>query len=193
MAGRIKGAALRETVLWLEKELGPARVRDAAQAMGSFRDAMSASLPALGVLSSQWYDGALVHGLFDAMFRGLTRAEISSLAYRATPVAVGASLGKFQRALLRRIASPALHRAFAQRLWDQHFDTGAVRVELPREGASIVRFSSWTTHHPFICDLCSASDIVIYEAMGLPNVRVRQLSCVDDKKSDCSHEVTWSS
>ncbi len=39
--------------------------------------------------------------------------------------------------------------------------------------------------------MSTASDIVIYEALGLKNVQCKQLSCVSQGGSDCSHSVTW--
>jgi hypothetical protein len=121
----------------------------------------------------------------------MSRPQVQQLARLAGNTALERSLGMFHRMLLRRIASPELHRKFAQRLWSAHFDTGRVDVELPAEGRAIVRYSEWTSHHRFICDMCTASDLVIYGAMGLRDVEVRQLRCIDDGDADCAHLVTW--
>ncbi|NOY90619.1 MAG: hypothetical protein GXP55_05360 [Deltaproteobacteria bacterium] len=190
--GRVKGGAVRQMLLWLEKEFDEARLSNLRRALeGHGHEDLNADLPAFGILSSRWYSASLFRAFCDELIRKLTRQEAQRLAKTAGNAALERSLGMFHRMLLRRIASPELHRRFAQRLWNAHFDTGRVDVELPAPGRSIVRYRQWTSHHRFMCDMCTASDIVIYGAMGLRDVEVKQLSCIDDGDDDCAHLVTW--
>lgn len=190
-SGRIKGAAVREMLLWLEEHLEPERVGRLALMLTERDESANPDLPALGILSSRWYPAPLLHDFCDELIEGLTRDQARRLAYDGGVQALERSFTRFHRMLLRRIASPKLHRTMAQRLWRSHFDTGEVVVDLPAPRRSIVRYSQWTSHHRFICDMCTASDRIIYGAMGLKNVRVRQLSCVDQGADECAHMVTW--
>jgi len=189
--GKIKGGAVRQMLLWLEQELDDTRLERLRVALDGHDEDLNADLPAFGILSSRWYPGTLFHAFCEGLIAGLNRDEVEELARTAGNTALERSLGKFHRILLRRIASPELHRKFAQRLWSAHFDTGTVDVELPAPGQAIVRYTHWTSHHRFFCDMCTASDLVIYGAMGLKNVEVSQLRCIDDGDDDCAHRVTW--
>jgi len=189
--GKIKGGAVRQMLIWLEQELDAKRSERLRDALDGQDEDLNGDLPAFGILSSRWYPGTLFHAFCDELIAGMKRHEVQDLARTAGNTALERSLGMFHRILLRRIASPDLHRKFAQRLWSAHFDTGKVDVELPTQGQAIVRYSEWTSHHRFICDMCTASDLVIYGAMGLKNVEVSQLRCIDDGDADCAHRVSW--
>ena len=52
-------------------------------------------------------------------------------------------------------------------------------------------YTHWGGHYRFACDMCTASDLVIYGAMGLRGVQVSQVRCVSDGDVDCTHAVSW--
>jgi hypothetical protein len=188
--GLIKGAAVRQMFIWLEEELGQARVMEIVDEL-DHDDLLNTDLPAFGVLSSRWYDADLMHALCSSITRGLDREAARDLAYRGAQQALSVTFGGVQRALMKRIASPALHQLLCNRLWRFHFDSGTVSVDLPEPKTSVVSYIGWATHNSFICDFCTASDVIIYGAMGLEDVAVSQLRCIDEGAADCAHLITW--
>ena len=190
-SGRIKGAAVRQILLWMQEHEPAERMQRLARSLETDGERIHRELPALGILSSRWYPASMFHGFCDEIVRDLGREGARRLAREGGTEALERSFTLVHRMLLRRVASPKLHRALAPRLWGAHFDTGRVEVELLEPGRSIVRYTDWTSHHPFICDLCTFSDLIIYGAMGLDGVEVAQLTCVDEGDADCAHSVTW--
>ncbi len=191
VSGNIKGAAIREALIWLEERLPASKLDRLAEVGRAQGIECHRDLPALGIHSSRWYPAAAMHAVCDELTAGLSRVEARDLAYAASVGALEHSFNRFLRFVLRRMGSPQLHPRFAQRLFGWHFDTGRIEVELVHGKKSIVRFSDWGSHHPFICDMSTASDKVIYGALGLANVECRQISCVAQGGADCSHSVTW--
>lgn len=192
VSGNIKGAALREALVWLEGRLPASKMERLAEVGRAHGLECNRDLPAIGILSNRWYEASAIHALCDELVEGLSRTEARDLAYEASVGALEHSFNRFLRFVLKRMGSPQLHPRFAQRLWGWHFDTGTITVELIDPKKSIVRFGAdWTSHHPFICDMSTASDKVIYGAIGLSNVQCKQLSCVSHGGSHCSHSVSW--
>lgn len=190
--GHIKGAALRELFTWLRRELGSDRLTSIVDGLPhDDRVLFDLASPTLGMLAATWYRKEPVHALLDAFTAGLPRTERRRLAYDAAAASLSVTLGGVHKALLRVVGSPELHARFAQRLWDVHYSDGTVQVD--RVGKTEVRvgYSSWTGHHPFICDANVASDLTIFPAMGLRNVTVEQDTCVEHGHDDCAHFVRW--
>lgn len=190
--GRIKGAAFREALLWMRGELGPERLRDAFAAVPAQHATLfDARSETFGVLASAWYPAAAVHPMLDALLSGTSRDAQRQLAYDASRAALSVTLRGVHRAIMRVVGSPELHRRFAQRLWNTHFDGGVAVVEDHGDGAARVVYTHWPAHHRFLCWMCTASDLVIYEAMGCREVSVDQDGCVDTGDGACAHFVRW--
>ena len=149
------------------------------------------SSPTLGILAATWYDAVVVQAFLDGLTVGMPPRERKRLAYAASQGAMSATLGGVHRALLRAAGTPDLHARFAQRLWDTYYSDGKVGVRRVGPTESRVAHVNWSAHHPFLCDVTAASDLVIYAAMGLRNVTVDQVSCVTNGDGDCAHVVRW--
>ncbi len=191
--GRIKGAAVREFAIWMRGRLGEARSREiVARLPPELRAVIDPNSEAFGILASAWYSGDATNALLDLAVEGLSRAETQRFAEEGVTAALNVTLRGVHRALLRLVMSPSLHRRFAQRLWDAHFDGGRVVVtELSPTSAEVAYFD-WPAHHPVLCEMCTASDLVIYGAMGLKDVRSVGTACVDLGDDRCAHVVSWS-
>ncbi len=192
MSGRIKGAAFREFIGWLRGELGG----DALDALvarmpPAHAKALQPGHPHLGVLAATWYDAPMLHSFLDELARGRTRAEQARLATEGSRAALSATLGGIHRALLRVVGSPELHARFAQKLWETYYDSGRVTSERVARTQQKITYRAWRAHHPFLCAVTTASDLVIFAAMGLGDVRVAQLSCVSEGGEACAHSVEW--
>jgi hypothetical protein len=184
---------MREFTIWMRRELGP----DTAKAIVNdlppeFRAVIDPDSEAFGVLASAWYSGEFTTALMDRAVQGMSHAEMREFAHRGSMAALNVTLRGVHRALLRMVMSPDLHRRFAQRLWDAHFDGGRV-VVTPIDARSVeVAYWEWPAHHRVLCEMCTASDLVIYGAMGLKDVTSVTTACVADGAERCAHVVGWS-
>jgi hypothetical protein len=188
----VKGAAVREMIVWLRGRLGAEQMR---QAFASLPPALSESFDidqeSFGILPHAWYPAEATNAFMAALTQGMPRSVAQKLAYEGSQAALTVTLSGVHRAVLRMIGSPELHARLASTLWNVHFSTGRVHVERVGKTQVHVIYSDWHGHGRFACDMCTASDLVIYGAMGLRDVGVHQLRCVDDGAADCAHAVTW--
>jgi hypothetical protein len=184
---------MREFVIWMRRELGPARSRAVVEGMpADFRSGLDPDADAFGLLASAWYSGEFTASFLESCVRGMGRAEMQRFAHAGSVAALNVTLRGVHRALLRMVMSPDLHRRFAQRLWDGHFDGGRV-VVTPAGGRCVeVAYWDWPAHHRVLCEMCTASDLVIYGAMGLADVTSVTTACVSEGDARCAHLVRWS-
>jgi len=84
--GRIKGAVIREFVLWCEQHDDRARLQRVLRALErAYPDAIDATRPGAGLLASQWYPAELVHVMIDAIIEGRAQEELDAMARAAAP------------------------------------------------------------------------------------------------------------
>jgi len=191
--GRIKGAALREFAIWMRRELGPDVAREVvADLPEAYRAGIDVDSEAFGLLASAWYAGEFTYALMERVVRDMSRGEMQSFAHAGSVAALSVTLRGVHRALLRMVMSPDLHRRFAQRLWDAHFDGGRVVVTPVEPQCVEIAYWDWSAHHPMVCEMCTASDLVIYGAMGLRDVTSVTIACVSQGDERCAHLVRWS-
>lgn len=184
---------MREFTIWMRRELGPAAAKAIiADLAPELRAVIDSDSEAFGVLASAWYSGEFTSALMERATQGMSHDEMREFAHRGAIAALNVTLRGVHRALLRMVMSPDLHRRFAQRLWDAHFDGGRV-VVTPLDAHSVeVAYWEWPAHHRMLCEMCTASDLVIYGAMGLEDVTSVTTACVSDGAARCAHVVRWS-
>lgn len=192
MAARIKGAAFREFVGWLARELGQdeldrvvARMPDREQRM------FVPGQASLGVLAASWYDARAVHAFLDGLAAGRSPGELDRLCTEGARGALEITLTGVHRAALRVVGSPELHALFAQRLWNTYYEDGEVTSERVGRTSQQISYRRWRSHHALLCKVTTASDLVVFPLMGLSRVRVTQLCCVDLGGDTCAHRVEW--
>lgn len=191
--GRIKGAALREFLEWYRTTVGVGDLRNRlaeAPTLNSLPN-LDPGIAGCGVLASGWYDADDIHLLLDGIVRGRTDAEVQRIVTAGTEAALTRTLTGLHRTLMRVVASPQLHSRFAQRLWSTYYDTGEVQSVCVDEHTQSITYTGWTSHHPVLCTMTTASDAVIFPLMGLSGVTVSAVSCVIDGSPGCTHRVEW--
>ncbi|MCB9595705.1 MAG: hypothetical protein H6719_23485 [Sandaracinaceae bacterium] len=189
---RIKGVAIREFLTYLRGAIGPDALRAMVEGIApEHRAAFDPDHPALGVLAASWYEAAPIHALLDAITASRSDAELEQLVHDGMQATMSATLRGVHRALLRVIGSPALHARFAQRLWIAYYDEGRVESEQTGPTRQVISYLDWEGHHPLLCRLTAAADLVIFPAMGLTGVEVKPLGCISRGSARCSHEVVW--
>ena len=193
MAGRIKGAVFREYVGWLARDLGqPELEKIVARVSGETRRAFVPGKPYLGILAASWYEAGAVHGFLDALAQGRSDTEMTRLVTEGARGALEVTLTGVHRAILRVVASPDLHARFAQHLWNTYYEDGEVVSVRSSPSSQRIGYRKWRSHHPLLCRITTASDLVVFPLMGLSDVRVSQLGCVASGDGECAHLVEWS-
>lgn len=197
MLGNVKGAVLREFVLFCEQHDDRERLKRALDALReAYPQDVDATRSGGGFLASRWYPAALVHVLVDEVTRGRSEPAQDALAQRAAKVIMGRTLSGVYRFLFSTFATPDLYARHVNKLWSLHYDNGQVQIDSrPREGMRNVaqqRIVRWISHHPFVCKLNAAAAVPIYEALGGHDVRYETIACVSWGDTNCEWLVHWS-
>lgn len=189
--GRIKGAPLREFVIWVEEHWGPEVLRRAhASLPEDQRRQLDPHRPALGVLAASWYPGDMTLDLLEALFEGRTEQERTRAISEATARAMNANLGGiYKRFFIRLFMSPKQYVVHVNKLWSLHFDTGTITAKLVSETRIHWQIQGWRTHHPLLCRFVLCSEPAVFGAMGCKNVRTQLAS--NAPGFDCTHYIEW--
>jgi hypothetical protein len=191
--GRIKGAAIREFVIYCRATLGAEAVAAHVRALPPrFAVELVADDAALGVLTSQWYPAELVHALLDEIARGKSEAALRELAIGGSAAVMRATLRGLYRVLFEWMATPERYARYAPKLWDSYYDSGETKVELiPGGMGATSTIRNWRSHHPLICDLNRGAGVEIYAAMGCIAPQVESARCVSRGDPECRFIARW--
>lgn len=147
MVARIKGAAFREMIAWLGRDLGQAELDAIATRVPSpHRQAFERGSPQLGILAASWYEAGTVHALLEAMTIGRSEREVQRIVDDGTRAMIETTLTGVHRAILRVVGSPDLHARFGQRLWSTYYEDGRVTSVLScvtRGGGECTHLVEW--------------------------------------------------
>jgi hypothetical protein len=191
--GKIKGAAFREFVAWVEKDRGPEAL--ARLVTGLAADDQRQYLPgrpALGLLAATWYPAALIHRFLDELTVGLPDAELERMARKGAEYTMQTNLRGVYRSLFSLFVSPKIYAMGMQQLWNLHYDSGRVgNLEAgPNRHRAVIH--DWRGHHPFICRLNMAAVFPLYGAMGCRDLVAEREACVSSGDAMCAWNITWS-
>lgn len=191
--GRIKGAAFREFLRWLESDFGKERVVAVARALPEETlGVLDPEGEALGVLSASWYPAAAVHALLDGLVGDLDAAERDRIAGEGARAVMRTTLRGVYKLLFDWMATPKRYAKFSGKLWGSYYDSGEFDVAMPDATTAVCTIRDWRGHHGFICDLNREAAAAIYEAMGCRDVRVQRVECVDRGDPHCRFVTRWS-
>jgi hypothetical protein len=185
--GRIRGAALREFLIWYAREHAASELDQAVDELAGTGASFHSGLPAYGVMSGQWYDASEIQQLLDVLAEHDLDQEAAREGGR---VVMKRTLAGVFRTVLRFLVTPERYAKHAQKIWSSYYDTGEFTVRLTDVG-SITTIRQWTSHHPILCEMNVSAAEVIYETMGCRNVRVRRLKCVDGGGGACEYRAEW--
>ncbi|MBK7579134.1 MAG: hypothetical protein IPI67_02920 [Myxococcales bacterium] len=191
-AGRIKGNAFREFLVWYAEHSGTEALRAAFDALPErLQSEVDPRRPGLGVLPSVWYPIELVHALLDTACAGLSDEELDDFARQAARATISRMMKGLQRAVFSLLVSPRRYPKVINSLWGLSYDTGRVQViELSSTSHEGV-ITEWLGHHPMICRMNHLSKLHIYAAMGCRDVSVELTRCVSRGDPDCRSVVRW--
>src|SRR5258706_5720445 len=114
---RIKGAAIREFLLWYAGAYGPDQLPAlSARMRPEHRVLFDVKQRHLGVIASEWYPAKALHELLDLITQGMSPAEREKLAREGAQATIQATLRGVYRLLFETMMSPERYARNAQKL-----------------------------------------------------------------------------
>jgi len=192
-AGRIKGAALRQFLIWYHGKVGERVFAERFAGLApDVASRLDAGAEALGIVASQWYDCHLIHGILDALTAGMSAAETNALTVEGSQAVMDYTLRGLYRSLFEWMANPKRYARHGRKIWSTYYDSGDFSIEsdeAARQAVCTIR--DWSSHHPILCDMNRGASTAIYRAMGLPNAQCVREACVGGGAGECRFVTTW--
>jgi len=182
---RIKGAAIRELLLWHDQRYGhDETVALTERIPPHLMTMLDTTRPALGVLGASWYPITLTHPMLDRVVevRGNEGREIANAANR---VIVPKMIRGIYRMIFRTAATPELYASHIQRLWRRLHTTGDRSMTLLSSSEAHSVVENWPGHHPFLCWSSIYTMAYMFEAMGYARCNAERIACVGHGAARC--------
>lgn len=191
--GHMKGAAVRELVVWYAREFDANMLRAVIRALPVDFDAdLNADVEGFGLLANRWYDVRVVHLLLDAILANHPRDKRDEFLRRMMRKTLESSARGVYAFAMRQIVTPAFYARHIGRLWHMLNDTGERSIELLPEHHALSRTWSWAGHHPHLCRLNQHTMAAILEMAGSKEVSfVKQRCIAEDGGRECIYEFDW--
>ena len=192
-SGRIKGAALRQFLLWHQQNLREPDFQSRfANLAPDLSNQLSIGTEALGIRASQWYECRLIHGILDALTAGMSEAEKLALTVEGSRAVMNHTLRGVYRSLFEWMANPKRYARHGSKIWSTYYDSGDFAIESYEEDRrAVCTIRDWSSHHPVLCDMNRGASAAIYRAMGLPDADCVRETCVSDGAGECRFLTTW--
>ncbi len=177
----IKGLVLREFIRWYEATRGrevALRARDALPL--ELRAHLDPERELFGLLAGSWYPASVASGLLESITSGLGPLQRTAMLREGIEHAVGTTLTGVYRVLFKTLVTPERHAKYAQKIWDNYYNTGIVQGAMLADNRSEQWVKDWPGHHPVLCELSIWSLTVFHQHMGCTNVKVNRSRCVLD-------------
>jgi hypothetical protein len=193
--GHMKGAAVRELVLWYTREYDASILRAVVRRLPSQFDAdLDPNAEGFGILASRWYDVRVCHLLLDATVANHPREKRDELLRRMMRKGLESSARGVYAFAMRQIVTPAFYARHIGRLWHLLHDTGerAIEISSTNRNHAYSRTWSWAGHHPHLCRLNQHTMSAILEMAGCRDVSFAKHRCVsEDGGKECLYEFDW--
>lgn len=189
----IKGAVMRDFVVWYGAHYGPAYLRRTGDRLPQhIRDRIDLEHPTFRLLGSLWYPVEIVHAFLEAIAHGRTPAEMNRLLHDANRNFLRTGMRQsVYRFLFERLVTPEIYAVLVPRFWKQLHSTGERRIKIIRPGFAESTVANWPGHHPLLCTMVIETMCAVFETTGCKNVSWERVSCVSDGASECKTHVTW--
>jgi hypothetical protein len=178
-APAIKGIVFREFVRWYEQSHGREPALRAYESLPpELRRHLDPERDTFGLLPGSWYPIGIVTGMLESITWGVGPEERTAMLRTGVEHAVGVTLTGVYRVLFRTLVTPERHAKYAQKIWDNYYNTGTVTGRILGPGRADQLVSDWNGHHPLLCELSIFSLTAFHAHMGCRNVKVGRSSCV---------------
>jgi hypothetical protein len=190
----IKGAVLRDFVVWYGGHYGPSFLRRTGERLPAhIRELIDIDHPTFRLLGSIWYPVGVVHAFLDVLSQGRTPVEMNRLLHDANRMFLQDGVRQsVYRFLFERLGTPEIYAVLVPRFWRQLHSTGDRRVKIIRPGLAESTVSNWPGHHPLLCTMVIETMCAVFETMGCKSVSWDRVSCVSDGARECKTLVSWS-
>jgi hypothetical protein len=190
--GRIKGEAIRRFLGWYIDQFGAERLKERTATLPSQAAALiDVTRPFAGIISNDWYDARLVHGLLDAMLVEYSPDERRMFAREAARATIEGTLRGVYRVLFEAIMTPQRYLGRAQSVFSRFYDNGRMQKIASRDKEHLTIVSGWKSHHPVLCDVLLYTGEYVYPSLGCKGVEVKRLACISTFHADCRYVVRW--
>jgi predicted hydrocarbon binding protein len=191
--GRIKGAAVRQFLIWYRGENGDRAFDDCfARLAPEVTSELDMGSESLGIVASRWYDCRLIHTILEALMAELSEEEAHALIVEGSQAVMDHTLRGVYRSLFEWMANPKRYARHGAKIWSTYYDSGEFRIESdPESRRAVCTIRDWSSHHPILCDMNRGASAAIYRAMGLPDAECVRESCVARGGSECRFVTTW--
>ena len=190
-APAMKGATVREFLLWYEKHRGTGYYHGLrARLPTGTADLVWFDRPALGLVGTDWYPVKLIHAVLDTMAEECPQ-EMHKLIAEASEAAVAKLTRGIYQYLFRMVASPKLYARHIQRAWNMLHSTGTRKIVISSTGLADSTIQDWPGHHPWLCVVTTETMRATFQAMGARNVVVERVGCVSTGAPLCRALVRW--
>ena len=144
-----------------------------------------------GLLAGSWYPTALAVGLLEHVTWGLHPEQRAAMLRGGVEHAVGVTLTGVYRVLFNTLMTPERHAKYAQKIWDNYYNTGKVVGEIVGPGRAEQHVTEWTGHHLILCELSIWSLTTFHQHMGCKNVKVLRNACILSGHPECRFLINW--
>lgn len=189
---RIKGAVIRDFILWHVRENGQGPLARAVQRLpADQRDVFDLAKEGLGVLSSDWIAASAVHAVLDDLTKGLSAAEYDELARKAADAAISGMMTGVQKIVFATLMTPNAYAKIVNLAFRLNYEHGRVISEQLGPTRQRGYVEGWASHHPFLCRLNVEIKARVYRAMKCEDVRIEARFCRSLGDKECSSIIVW--
>jgi hypothetical protein len=189
--GRTKGMAWAEMVRTFERLYGRDKLLAALATMPKqWREGLDERHPTLGILDASWYFEEQRNAFFAAITRDMPLHQKQALSRAFAKAVMEQSLRGLHRMIFAVMATPERFVKHAQSLWNQHHDSGRLRMRLLSPTSVEAAVLDWPAHGTFACMTNHYSCMVTLEAMGCRDLTERRV-CVEEGASECVGVYYW--
>jgi hypothetical protein len=183
--------AWAEMVRVYERLHGRDKLTDALNAMPpQWREGLDPRHPTLGILDASWYLEEQRNAFFAAITRDLPLHQKQALSRTLAKAVMEQSLRGLHRMIFAVMATPERFVKHAQSLWNQHHDSGHLRMRMVARNGVEAAVLDWPAHGVFACMTNHYSCLVTLEAMGCRDLTERRV-CMAEGASECVGVYYW--
>jgi hypothetical protein len=183
---------VRAGIAWFGETYGePGLTAVVGLASPSLASLLRAGEPALGLVTSGWYDTQLVGELLGLVERVACPADSKVFGAKLADAVGRDNVGGVNRPLFRLVSAPAIFAANAQRVWRTYVDEGTLSVRLVGPASFEARVSDWTRHHVNACEMMRGMLESTLRAVGYKDLVIGRSECLAKGGPHCQLDGAW--
>jgi hypothetical protein len=192
MEQSVKGVAVRAGLHWVATTYGVDTVQKVHdRGSPGLRATVIPGLASFGILSTGWYETAVISELLDVIVEVTTPPSVEEHFARMADAVATDNVNGVYRTLFRLIATRPLLLMHAQRVWGSYFSDGELVVTSAREGEFVFHACDGETHHTSLCMMTSLVLERILKLVGYKGATLERKQCRGQGAPECVFEVDY--